>query len=96
MPFFPMFMAFGSSSIQILASQTSEKNEQRNKSTPPTHQSRHVPLELSVGGAPLEHDVDVAESGECGLPGDVLRLLVQVGGRAQGQLVVQVTGSCQV
>ena len=95
MPFFPMFMAFGSSSIQILASQTSEKNE-RNKSSSPTHQSRHVPLELSVGGAPLEHDVDVAEAGEGGLPGDVLRLLVQVGRRAQGQLVIQVASSCQV
>ena len=72
-----------------------EKFENK-KHFPSTHQSCHVPLELPVGGAPLEHDVDVAESGEGGLPGDVLRLLVQVGGRAQGQLVVQVTGSGQV
>ena len=86
--------------FHILASQIFalfEKNEfRRHTAIPSTHQSRHVPLELPVGGAPLEHDVDVAEPGEGGLPGDVLRLPVQVGGRAQGQLVVQVAGAGQV
>ena len=62
----------------------------------PTHLSGHVALELPVGGAPLEHDVDVAEAGEGRLPGDVLGLLVQVGSHAQGQLVVQVAGPRQV
>ena len=62
----------------------------------PTHLSGHVALELSVGGAPLEHDVDVAEAREGRLPGDVLGLLVQVGSHAQGQLVVQVSSPGQV
>ena len=62
----------------------------------PTHQACHVALKLSVGGAPLEHDVDVAEAREGRLPGDVLRLLVQVGSHTQGQLVVQVPGPGQV
>ena len=61
-----------------------------------TDQSRHVSLELPVGGAPLEHGVDVAESGEGGRPRDVLRLLVQVGRHAQGQLVVEVPGTGEV
>ena len=53
-------------------------------------------LELSVGGGPLEHDVDVGESGEGGLPADVLCLLAHVLGDAEGKVVVEVAGAGQV
>ena len=53
-------------------------------------------LELSVGGGPLEHDVDVGESGEGGLPADVLCLLAHVLRDAEGEVVVEVAGAGQV
>ena len=62
----------------------------------PRHQPQGVALEVPVGGAPLEHPAYVGEAGEGGGPGDVLRLLGEVGGEPQHRVVVQLARLGQV